>query len=273
MSSRSGYSLKRSYHVSSESGSSKRAKSTQKTMGLTTPMYKRVNALVKKRSMDLLEKKKWILYAANQPIAVSNGGAVFPFQSCLTPQVTQGTGDGLRIGNKLKVLSADLNICVNLLPYNATTNPLPTPIWARILVMDYKKQKTNNIANTDIQTALFTVNAGTVGPQGTPLDMTLEVNNESWSVYHDEVFRLGSTAPSSTGPVSSGSYFDNTQMSVRKSIQLKPTGTYMYNDATVVPTNKSCWLVILTCSADGQNSASYFLSECHYTATWRYVDA
>jgi hypothetical protein len=144
--------------------SGKRVKTSHKTQGLTTPMYKRITSLVERKDLALQEKKRWILYAANQPIAVSNGGAVFPFQSCLTPQISQGTGDGLRIGNKVKVLSGELKICVNLLPYNATTNPLPTPLWCRILVMDYKKQKTNNIANTDIQTALFTVNSGTVGP-------------------------------------------------------------------------------------------------------------
>lgn len=250
--------------------SNKRSKAVNKTQGLTGPVTAKIRSIVRKTISGEAEKKSYIVYAANQSIITAS--ATTPFAVYLAPQVAQGGGDGQRIGNKIKVISSVLRICINLLPYNAVSNPLPPPLLVRILILGFKKQNVNSAGVTDASSALFEVNSGVVGPQGNPLDITLQVNDQSWVVYYDQVIKLGATGTSSTTPVSSGAYFDASDMSAFLNIPIKHIGMFQYNDTTNVPTNKNTFLFIQPVTADGQGSGSYTMAECHYTIVTKYID-
>lgn len=266
-------SSKRSYESNGGNGSKsiKRKRSTYKPTGVTTTVTKKIKAAVKRSLTAMAEKKRFVLYAANQTIR-TGAGAVLPFTAFISPEISQGGGDGQRIGNKVKVVKQNINLMVNLLPYNATTNPLPAPVWIRVLLLGSRKINTNNIASTDIATNLFNVTSGTVALQGTPLDLCFSINPESWHVYHDEVFKLGVTSATSTGPTSTGAYLDNSDMSRALSINVKNIGTHLYQDTSPVPTNKNTYLVIQAVSADGQAGGSYFMAECHFAVDTTFID-
>lgn len=263
-------SLKRSYSVPYVPYNNKRSKTLNKPTGLTGPVTAKIRSMVRKTIAGEAEKKSYIVYAANQSIITSS--ATSPFAVFLAPQVAQGGGDGQRIGNKIKVLKQSLRICINLLPYNAVSNPLPPPLLIRILIVGYKKANVNAIGTTDASTALFEVNAGVTGPQGNPLDITLSVNDQSFTTYYDRVIKLGATSTSATTPVNSGAYFDASDMTQYMEIDVKHVGMFQYNDTTNVPTNKNTFLLIQPVTADGQASGALTMAECHYTIKTIFTD-
>lgn len=250
--------------------SAKRKRTYNKPKGLTGPVTAKIRSAVRKAIVGQAEKKCFVTYAANQSIVTAASST--PFGVCLTPQIGQGGGDGQRIGNKVKILSSNLKLCVNLLPYNATTNPLPMPLLVRILIVGYKKANQQLMNGTDANAALWEVNSGAAGPQGNPLDITLQVNDQSYATYYDTVIKLGATGTSTTTPVSSGSYFDSSNMSMYLDIDVAMSGPLTYNDTTNIPTNKNRFLIIQPVTADGQACGSYTMAECHYTISTKYID-
>jgi hypothetical protein len=249
----------------------KRRRSYNKPTGLTSAVSKKIRAVVKKSIMSEAEKKRFVLYASNQSCPTGSSG-VTPLCVYIAPELNQGGGDGQRIGNKVKVTKSTLRLMVNLRPYNVTTNPLPPPVWVRVLIVSFKKGNTNNIANTDLSTNLFSVTSGSVPFQGTPLDICFGVNPESWNVYHDTVFKLGATSATSTGPASTGSYLDQSDMTKALEIDIKNIGTMMYQDTLSTPTNKNTWLIIQPITAEGSAASGYIMTECHYVVDTEFID-
>lgn len=249
----------------------KRARASYKPMALHTRVTPSIRTFVRKAIEKQAEKKHCVTYASNQPITTA--AATTPFGLYLSPVIAQGGGDGQRIGNRIKLLSSHLKIAINLLPYNATTNPLPPPLYVRVMVVTFIRQNTNLASVTDADTALFEVNSGTVGCQGTVLDTTLPINDQSYKVWYDKVVKLGSTGTSATTPVSSGAYFDMSEMSCLLEIPINNLGTYVYADTTSnVPRNKNTFLFLQPVTADGQAGGGYVMAECHYTILSEYTD-
>lgn len=269
--------LKRTYSQTSV-GRSQTSQPGQKPYFKKATIRKPVSSEAKIRSIarnELLrtaEKKHYTLYAANQSITVAS--STFPASAYITPQLSQGTQDAQRIGNKVKCVGGTVTGFVNLLPYNAVTNTAPPPSWVKIWLCSYKRQQTNSITNTDADSAFFRVNNANLAFQGTMLDMCLPVNDDSWMVHDTRQFKIGATAANAAGtsPLSSGTWTDDSEMSKKFTFDLKGViGTLTFNDATVVPTNKNLWLLFQVVNADG-NTSGLTASEYHYVADFKFVD-
>jgi len=232
----------------------------------------KIRSIARNELLRTAEKKHYTLYAANQTI--TSASATFPSSAYITPQLSQGTQDAQRIGNKVKCVGGSVCGFVNLIPYNAVTNPQPPPVWVKIFLCSYKRQQTNSITNTDADSAFFRVNNANLAFQGNMLDMCLPVNDDSWMVHDTRSFKIGATAANTAGssPISSGTWTDNSDMSQKFQFDLKGIlGSLSYNDATVVPTNKNLWLIFQTVNADG-NTSSLNSCEYHYVVDFKFVD-
>lgn len=231
-----------------------------------------IQAAVRLALRRQIETKTWLLYAANQGMQTGST-VVYPYQACITPQITQGAANGLRIGNSVNVKSATVECIVSLLPYSAGTNPQRNPFWVKLWILSYKSLNNNNIAGTNILSGLFQVNGTSLGPQSTLLDMVLPIDEDSWIIHDSAYFKLGSTAPSATGPVVGTSYFDDSPSSHRVIMRIPQVGKLLFNDAAVTPTNKNYWLIGQVVSSDGSNGAVYFPAQITYSALFAYNDA
>jgi hypothetical protein len=250
----------------------KKSKKSQKYTGLSSEINKKISATVKRSLISVAERKLWLTYAANQPIPTGQGG-FYCFNANIAPLIAQGTGDGQRIGNKVRVISSNIQGFVNLLPYSAPTSNIATPpLWLRIMLVAYRKQQTGTFTATDFTGAFLDVGTGVVPLQGNILDMTLPINKESWIVLNEDMCKLGVTGTSSTTPVNSGSYFDASTMSYHFNLDVKNTGVQMYNDATTQPTNKNAFLVIQAVTADGFSVSPQQTCEVHYVVKYNYID-
>lgn len=223
-----------------------------------------------------VEKKLYVVYAANN--AITTAAATNPFSVNLMPTLTQGVTQESRIGQQIKIKSAIIKGFVNILPYNAVSNPLSTPVMIKLWVISSKLVNTSTIASTNIATSFFEVGSDTVGFQGNLLDMTFPVNADMFTVHRTKRFEIGSTYASSTGPVGTGGYYDNSKMILPFSFNY---GKYFktqlkYNDDSSflngnLPTNRNCWLVAQAVYCDGSSSA-ITCAEFHYTLKIEYTD-
>lgn len=237
----------------------------------SSKVSKTVKKYVKAAIHSNIENKVYTSYGANTAIqSASTGGA--PTSLYLCPQLGQGTSQGQRIGNVVKVVGGSVRGFVNILPYSSTTNPLSTPIYVRMFLCRYKKTNlTSGITFTDF----FQLGGNSAGFQGNILDMVFKVNTDVWTIYQTKTIKVGAGYASSTGPVGSGGYFDNSSMSRPFSFNIGKhlTRTQKYDDSSSsLPTNNNLWLFFQAVNADGSSSAIN-AAEYSYNIEIKYEDA
>lgn len=217
------------------------------------------------------ERKSWFDYASNiQIVGASNSLPVFRY---LLPTVAQGTGFSGRIGSKISVKRAVIHGHVNILPYNASTNPNPIPIYVKMWLVSCKTINTNTLSSTPITSVFFDVVNTTVSFQGNMLDMEFTIDKQTWTLYAQKTIKLGAGYASSTGPTGTGGYYDNSPMSVPWSFNYtKHLKMLDFNESTNTPTNKNLFLIFQAVNADGTNSSGYSSAEFHYNTRIDYED-
>lgn len=233
---------------------------------------KRIAKVVKRILHTELENKVWISYGSNTAIVTAT--TLAPTFLQLLPQPIQGTGHSQRIGNEIRVVKSYVNGRINLLPYNSITNPLSTPVLVKMWVLSYKVNNQPTMTSASTFSTFFETNNSAVPFQGQILDTVLTVNKDAWTVHTSKTIELGSTYPSSTGPVGTGGYFDNSKMTLPFSFSLAKFAKKIKFDDTVnnLATNHNLWLIFQCVNADGSTSAQQ-ACEVHYNLRVEYEDA
>jgi len=230
-----------------------------------------VKQYVKRYIHGQTENKIWVSYAANQAITTASGS--YPTALSLVPQVAQGTTQFTRIGNKIKVVKGFIRGHVNLLPYNATSNPWIGPLYVKMWLCKYKKVNSGTVADTNIDGFFFDSASGGTGFQGNMLDMELTNNKDSWIVYKTKTFELNQTA--TIGVTSGTSAPDNSKYSMPFYFSFGRHIRRQINyEATVAgaPNNANLFLVFQVVNADGSATAVQ-AAEYHFNTRVEYEDA
>lgn len=218
---------------------------------------------------------KQIAYNAQVNIATPAGGVFYqldlsPNNSNLT--IPQGTGQGNRVGNKVRVVKATLKYILQPYPYDAILNSVPQPQDVRMIISSTKGQTQNapplasfmQYGNTS-QTAA-----------GYSVDMLTPVNRDTQTVYKDWRHKVGASAvPTVAGTNATYfSYNNDYKLNVMKTVDL--TKFYPknidYNDTTVLPTDRGVFLNVLTDDWDGTTSASTYSLKMTYMINVIYED-
>lgn len=218
------------------------------------------------------EERLYITYGANQSLVTSV--SAIPAYINLCPSIANGGGQPGRIGNRINMTGGKLRLSMNLLPYNATTNPNAPPIYLRCLVVSSKSANTSNLGSTSVGSDLFMSTGTVVGPQNNVLDIVLPINRESWTVYHDSVRKLGVAGAGATGPASSTSWIDESSMSAFLDLGLPALGECTYNATSSNDCrNKNLFFIMLNAPVDGfTGSGTYTTAEYHFGLEVDYTD-
>lgn len=109
-------------------------------------------------------------------------------------QMVQGTSQQTRIGNRVTVKRAIFRGIMAPNPYNATSNPVPTPVMIRMIILSTRRNVAGqgvadiyNICNN----TLFANGASSLGMLGTLYDVVTPYNNDVVTVYYQKTFKLG----------------------------------------------------------------------------------
>lgn len=127
--------------------------------------------------------------------------------------ISQGSTVADREGNKVSVKSAILTLNITPSPYNATTNPVPTPCMVRIWFLKNKALPTVPVPSSSVIGANATLldnGATNSGLVGTFADLQLPYNRDSFIVYGYRDYKIGTSVYEGTGAVpTSGNYANN----------------------------------------------------------------
>lgn len=249
-------------------------KTTRKRRSTTKKVSSAVKTYVKRTIHKNIENKLWITYGLNQTLVTASGGNPIAINVVPFPPQSTTTTQSTRIGNAIKVVKGYIRGHVNLLPYNATTNPYVGPVYIKMWLCSNKTINTSAISATNCSADFFEVNGGTTGFQGNMLDMEFSNNRDNWIIYKTKTFELGTTAVAGFASANSAAWNDNSRFS-------KPFyfsfGRHMkrqikFVDSSTTPTNINMFLIMQAVYADG-SSSSVNSAEYHYSTRVEYEDA
>jgi hypothetical protein len=241
---------------------------------------KKIRTYVKKVIHRNIENKEIIDFWANQTIQTLSSGTNTG-TSCrqLLPVPAQGTDDYHRIGNQIRIVKGILKGHINIKPYDATLNPVGTPLLVKMwLFRDLNVNGAQTIADGSHTTYFdnfFRANGSGLAFQGNPLDMDLQINDTNFRVLATKMCKIGASNATTTGPVGTGGYFDNSPMSVpfyfnwgkycKKQLKFADNGP--------LPTNENIYIVVQAVRADGTSSGGYQMCEWHAVNHIKFEDA
>jgi len=233
---------------------------------------KAITKIVKSIISRQAENKIWADYGVNQTITCAQ--STTPTFKNLVPTIPPGSRISNRVGNEVRVKNGYIRGHVNLLPYNETTNNKPLPCYVKMWVCSGKLMNTILLSSTNISTTFFEAGGSSAGFQGNMLDIDLSPNKDMWTVHYTKTVKLGAGYVVSTGsPVSGGSYFDNSPMSVPFQFNFgKKLGTLKYEEDITSATNRNMFLVFQVVPCDGDGAPTQVMAEFHYTTRVEYED-
>lgn len=240
-----------------------------------------IKAYVKREISRNAETKEVSFYTygasvlnADSPAFVSSIIPVSPYTGFL--DIGQGTGEGNRIGNRIKIKRLTMKGVLFPLPYNSSTNPTPLP--SHVVLWFFMKR----VESTELPTTLggFLEEGNTSrNLQNQLSDLISRVNNDRYRYFFRKIFKIGTSGYGGTGSQVAYQYFENNdfKLNQRFSIDLTPyvVKNVIYDDNTTnTPRTRVLCCLMQAIAADGSSMASNIVPcECAYELNCQYEDA
>lgn len=246
-----------------------KATKKRKASVLTPEIKKMLNDMVAKKVSAIAENKYtqfgWgIRYGYGADSANfygASGGtiALTPESSGLT--IPQGTGQGSRVGNRVRVKKAVLKVLVQAYKYDGTYNPYPQPVCVQIFLWRPKGDDslTNARAITTYYTGgtFFQQAATSIGFVGSYYDWQNEVNHDKLVLYKKSIYKVGFSDNIGSGGVVASQYFTNSDFKYAHLIEMDVTKYFpsvlTFNDATTTATSHGVYMTIAGFDAAGSD--------------------
>lgn len=235
----------------------KRKRSFRKRKGLGG-----LKKLVKKAIWRSQETKTCQVYGSSRVIYNSThgsyAGSVFPVSPFAGfGSVTQGTGQGQRIGNRIKLTGASLKFVITPLNYNGVTNTTPQPIDV-ILWMFYDKEVPSQLP---VQGNDFLQLGGAAQAlTGTVMDEIAPVNTDQYVLAMRKVYKVGYAVDAGTGAVAGSQNYANNdyKFAVKRSVNLLKhlIKTVKYDDNNATPTTRGMYCIFEAVKPTGSATAA-----------------
>ncbi len=185
----------------------------------------------------------------------TSGIPLTPYTSYLA--LTQGTGQGARLGNRIEIKKLRFRGSIRPRAYNVTTNAIPIPQYVRLLILcDEDNQNVLPLPGTDF----FQSGSSSVAPDSTMNDIYSVVNTDRWTVYHDQVFKVGYATAGGTGVQVASQSYTNNDFKLCDDFDIDVTRfaprMYDFDDNTSAPKTKCLSAYFFCCSYDGLASSS-----------------
>lgn len=238
-------------------------KFTRKSSGGKKRTYAKKRTYKKKPKMTFAKKVMSVVsrVAENKKVSATASSYFYAgstiFQIPLVPNasslvISQGTGQGDRIGNKIKTKRCIMRYIIYPTSYNATSNPTPSPANVRIFIGRNKVSPANSPVGG---TTLFQNGDSSNGLTGGLADCIMPLNRDVAIVYKEIHHKVGHAHNVSAG---GGQTFNQMQsntdykMNVIRTLDVTKyvPSTITYSDGVTAPTCPSTWFNIWYANAD-----------------------
>jgi len=191
-------------------------------------------------------------------------------------QITQGVGQGQRIGNTIRTKRVEFNFSIFPAPYNQSTNSQPVPQEVIMMFGKVKNSRAQQPIASDYAHIWQTGNTST-GPYSTLLDLLGSVNKDYFTVYKVCRFKVGYASSQGSGNTVADQFFANNDFKLNITKRMNITSMVpkivKFNDGTAQNTNDGLWMWAWCVNADGSFTAQYQPAEMAYTLNYTFEDA
>lgn len=242
---------------------------------------KNVKAIVKKAVVGNLEHKKKE-YSATRTIFPYLGAQdtnVFPlspFASYL--DIQQGTGDGARVGNQIKILKGTVTFTLWPFNYNVATNAVPIPQDVMFVIF-YDKNDDTNIPTPSANGDFYQNNNTTAGFSGNLTDLTRWINLDRYTVVYKKLFKLGFAINQVNGADANNAQWSNNDYKLNVMNHTVDYTKHLikhvkFNDNNSNPTTRGLFGMFITVPCNGaQFGSAQVPSTFTYQSRLIYTDA
>lgn len=192
-------------------------------------------------------------------------------------EIGQGVGQGNRIGNRIKLKKLTFKGVIYPLPYNATTNPTPTPIQV-VFYLFGLRQLPANVPN-DL-TGFFQSGNTAANFNNELSDVWASVNKDKFTYYGRRVYKIGYAQYEGTGIQPAFQAFCNNDFKLNQSFSINclphAIKNVIYNDDTNAnrPRSRGLFLLAQVVNADGSQMANNIIpARMNYELMCEYEDA
>jgi len=176
----------------------------------------------------------------------------YPAPSYLS--IAQGTGQGNRIGNSIKIKDLSVKGVVFPRPYNATTNPSPSPVQIKFWFF-YDKTAPNSVPSPAASADFFQFGSSSIGFQNEFFDHKMPINTDRYRVLTTRTIKVGYAGYSGTGAAPQQGNFNNNDFRLNANLNVNLTKFCVKNckfrDTSVLPTTRGVYMLAQPIYADG----------------------
>lgn len=218
---------------------------------------KSLTVAVKRLISKELEVKCAPNYVLADQLAVPGGGlnpaSTLGFSTVsIFPPITQGVGDGQRIGNKVKVKSLMFNYTIRAQDVSATNNFTGLPFLVRVVLYKHRYA-------TDDSSPLLLLDSGNsaVNIGATPDDYIKPYNKKEFQIFYSRTFQMQPIRNTLTTPISTDNVANGTKTMITRRVRVSiPAKTLIFSDASTLPANAGIFAGFCCCNIDGTTISS-----------------
>lgn len=190
--------------------------------------------------------------------------------------LSQGTGQGARVGNSVRLKKMTFKGSIHPTGYNSTTNPTPAPVACRMILFRQKDSPASQpaiVANNDI----FQYGNTTQGLQDDLVDLWLSTNKDKYTIVGDRKFKIGYATSNGTGGAANQSYYANNDFKMLYNFSIDVTKHLpkitKFNDANSTPTTPNLYYAVWYTAPDGTGiPANRICAQMQYVVEAKYTD-
>jgi len=173
--------------------------------------------------------------------------------------IAQGTGQGNRIGNIIKVRKTYLSYILRPSPYDATTYPNPQPCIVKLMLGYVKNSPSFLPVAADIQ-QIFNAGSTSAAPVGTLKDLISVYNNDYWAIKKSWTHKMGFAISGGTGSSPGVQQHANNDFNYNAMGRIDITKympkTCVFNDAVNTTNTKNLFFMFYAVAAGGGTFSS-----------------
>lgn len=197
----------------------------------------------------------------------------------VTLPLTQGTGQGQRLGNIVNTKSLTFRGSLNPTPYDVTLNPTPRPLMVQF-IFAYDREDPNDAFIPG--SSFFQNGSSSTGFTGTLTDIWRPINSDRYRVFARKTYKLGYSQYA--GTTANVAYQGANQASSNNDFKLAHLFNFnltkwypkrvKFNDNLSYPMTRNVYCFIQYVDATGGAMVSpYEAAELSYTLEYKFTDA
>ena len=180
----------------------------------------------------------------------------------LGPLITQGSGQGQRIGNSIRMKQSIVSGCMYPQPYSATENKNPEPLEVVMYIFSVKPNinvSTQANLQQNVLQKFFQYGNNSFAISGLMAEIMYPVNTDIVTLYKKRIFKVGNAAyynwDGSGTPNNPNNQFINNDFALNRKFRIDVTKyvppRITWNDGEAVPTSRAVYCLIIPYYAAG----------------------